>query len=107
MGDFAYPGKKLSREAPTAQTAVRQAKYIAYCLGRIAKGKKIKKPYRPGRDIYIVEMGEKHVFVGIGPVGLTGWPARFIRRQAFLGYLKSIMPPHKALSWLEKFRSIL
>ena len=106
MGDFAYPGKKFGKEAPTAQTAVRHAKYIAYCLGRIAKGKKIKKTYRPGKSIYIVEMGEKNVFVGIGPAGLIGWPARFIRRQAFLRYLKSIMPLHKALSWLGKFSSL-
>jgi len=106
IGDVAYPGRKFSKEPLTAQTAIRQAKYVARSLAKMATGKKIGKPYRSGRSIYVVEMGEKRVFVDIGPLKLTGRPARFVRRHAFLGYLKSIMPSGQALVRLKKFYSL-
>lgn len=74
------------------QSAIHQAKYIADSLARTIKRKKIKL-YRPIKDNICV-------------AGLSGRLAGYIRRWGFLKYLKSILPLHKALDWLEKYKTL-
>ena len=105
VGDIVYSGRGSDMGPATAQLAIHQAKYVARSLTRTIKGKKIRR-YCPIKSIYVVELGENFAFADIGPLKLTNWSARYVHRQGYLRYLKSIMPIHKALVWLEKYKSL-
>ncbi len=105
LGDAAYAGRKLSVEASTAQSAIHQAKYIADCLIREEKGKKMKN-YHPIKSIGVVELGKNIAFTEVGPLRISGRLAGLVHEQGFYRYLKNILPGEEAALWLKEYRAL-
>ena len=79
-----------------AQTALRDAKYVAESLSRIAHGRKAKK-YTPRRPVYAVPAGESWAVYQSTRHQLSGYAAWLLRRRADLYIYKNFEPYAKAV----------
>lgn len=105
IGDIVHPDSRSFAGPPTAQSAIRQGKYVANAIIKMEKGEKFPK-YRFKKSITVVELGDEHFFVDLGILRLTGWMADLVHLLGFLGYLKNILSWRKAGAWVKLYKSL-
>jgi NADH dehydrogenase len=89
----------------SAQSAMHQAKYIARALKKSIKRKRTQ-PYRPNKNIFVIELGNKYAFADLGVIKLKGAFAKQLHYLAFLKYFMRILSFGKALEWLRRYKSL-
>jgi NADH:ubiquinone reductase (H+-translocating) len=80
----------------TAQTAIRQGRYVAGVILRKASGRKLR-PYRPKKGSFAVPVGKGWASVVLGGLKINGRMGWWLRRLGDLRFYLTIIPPAKAL----------
>jgi NADH:ubiquinone reductase (H+-translocating) len=98
-------GNIFITEAPTAQEAIRQGKYLAKVLKCIAI-KKRRPRYKKGKSIYVAEFDGNIAFADLGFIKLQGRWAKWLHLVAFLRYFTGVLSFNKAVAWLKKYNNL-
>src|SRR3989338_10675433 len=104
-GDIAFCEGFGGRPMPmTSQTAISQAKYVAYSIKRQLHGRKALK-YHPRKSKFIMPLGGKYAVADLDLIRFSGFLPWILKRFVALKYFLSILPFRKALKiWLKGAR---
>ncbi|MEK7567194.1 MAG: FAD-dependent oxidoreductase [Patescibacteria group bacterium] len=105
VGDISFYEGLGGKPMPmTSQTAISQAKYVAYSIKRQLHGRKIFK-YHPRESKFIMPLGGKYAIADLGFIKFSGFLPWLLKRFVALGYFLSILTFSKAIKiWLKGAR---